>query len=118
MQELETKMSEAKAKKDQLVARARVAKTTANVNDMLSGVGTGQSAMAAFDRMSEKVETLEAEADVSKQMAAANGSGTKALGMEEKFKALEQSSSVDDELESLRRSMLPPGADRPQIEGK
>eukprot|EP00966_Prymnesium_polylepis_P091078 2108467-Prymnesium_polylepis.1 len=35
---------------------------------MLAGVGSGSS-IAAFDRMSEKVEQLEAEADVSKQLA-------------------------------------------------
>ena len=34
---------------------------------MLAGVGAGSST-AAFDRMSEKVEQLEAEADVSKQV--------------------------------------------------
>ena len=64
MKELEAKMAEAKAKKDQIIARARTAKAATKVNDMLAGVGDGSS-MAAFDRMSEKVEQLEAEADVS-----------------------------------------------------
>merc|ERR1712185_632508 len=76
MKELEAKMAEAKAKKDQIIARARTAKAATKVNDMLSGVGTSSS-MAAFERMSDKVEQLEAEADVSKQLAASSpGSGT------------------------------------------
>merc|ERR1719240_1655444 len=74
MRELESKMSEAKAKKDQIIARARTAKAATKVNDMIAGVGSGNS-MAAFDRMSEKVEQLEATADVSKQLAASTTSG-------------------------------------------
>merc|ERR1719231_117799 len=54
MKQLEAKMAEAKAKKDQIIARARTAKAATKVNDMIAGVGTGSS-MAAFDRMSEKV---------------------------------------------------------------
>ena len=43
MKELEAKMAEAKAKKDQIIARARTAKAATKVNDMLAGVGTGSS---------------------------------------------------------------------------
>jgi hypothetical protein len=63
MKELEAKMAEANAKKDQIIARARTAKAATKVNDMLAGVGTSSST-AAFDRMTEKVSKLEAEADV------------------------------------------------------
>lgn len=51
--------------KDTLIARARTAKTTTQVNDMLGSI-TGTTSMDAFDRMQEKVETLEASAEVSK----------------------------------------------------
>merc|ERR1719487_2607884 len=74
MKELEAKMTEAKAKKDQIIARARTAKAATKVNDMLAGVGTGNS-VAAFERMKDKVEQMEAEADVSKQLAASSGGG-------------------------------------------
>ena len=57
----------------QMIARARTAKASTKVNDMLAGVGTGSS-MAAFDRMSEKVEQLEATADVAKSLAASTSS--------------------------------------------
>lgn len=100
MKELEAKMAEAKAKKDQIIARARTAKAATKVNDMLSGVGTSSS-MAAFDRMSEKVEQLEAAADVSKQLAASSSSG-KGSTLDEQFKALESAGDVDDELAALK----------------
>ena len=111
MKELEAKMAEAKAKKDQIIARARTAKAATKVNDMLAGVGTSSS-MAAFDRMSEKVEELEASAEVSKQLASSSSSG-KGSTIDEQFKALESGSDVDDELNALKASqgMLPSAVD-------
>lgn len=43
MKDLEAKMTEAKAKKDQIIARARTAKAATKVNDMLAGVGESSS---------------------------------------------------------------------------
>ena len=74
--------------------------TGAQVNDMLAGVGTGSST-AAFDRMSEKVEQLEAEADVSKQLAASSSTGA-GTSLDQQFKALESGSAVDDELAAMK----------------
>jgi len=105
MKELEAKMTEAKAKKVQSIARARTAKAATKVNDMLAGVGTGSST-AAFDRMSEKVEQLEATADVSKQLAASSSTG-EGSSLDSQFKALESGSRVDDELAAMKASMLP-----------
>merc|ERR1719305_2000478 len=100
MKELEAKMAEAKSKKDQIIARARTAKAATKVNDMLSGVGTASST-AAFDRMSEKVEQMEAEADVSKQLAQST-TGSGGLSLESQFKSLEASGGVEDELKALK----------------
>lgn len=47
-----------------MIARARTAKTSQKVNDMLSTV-TGNTSMDAFERMKEKVEMLESKAEVS-----------------------------------------------------
>ena len=102
MKELEAKMAESKAKKDQIIARARTAKAATKVNDMIAGVGSGNS-MAAFDRMSEKVDQLEAEADVSKQLALSGGAKSPAL--EDQFKALEAGGSVDDELDAMKKAL-------------
>ena len=100
---LENKIREAAATKEQLVARARTAKTTAAVNDMLSGL-TGKTAMDAFHRMQEKVEALEAAAEASAEMSLLPSSGI-ASTLESEFQMLEQSSAVDLELEKMKKSI-------------
>merc|ERR1719291_1036968 len=105
---LEEKIAEAKDQKEQLIARAKTAKTTAKVNEMLSDVGTTSGA-GAFDRMKEKVEMLETSAEVSQGMlpdSSAPGS------LEDRFKALESGNAVDDELAKLKGGKaLPPAGE-------
>jgi len=105
MKELEAKMAEAKAKKDQIIARARTAKAATKVNDLLAGVGSSSST-AAFDKMAEKVEQLEAEADVSKQLASSTSTGA-GSSIDQQFKALESGSAVEDELAAMKAKVLP-----------
>jgi len=114
MQELEKRIMEAKSKKDEMIARARTAQSTQKVNDMLGGI-TGKTSMDAFNRMEEKVEALEASAEVSAEMGAMNG---KALpgSIESEFRALEAASDVDNELNKLK-GLLNAGAD-PSTESK
>ena len=64
MQALELKISDAKRQKEVLIARARTAKTSVQVNDMLSNL-SGSSSMDAFERMKDKVESLETQAEVA-----------------------------------------------------
>lgn len=47
-----------------LIARARTAKTSVQVSDMLNNL-SGSSSMEAFERMKEKVDSLETQAEVS-----------------------------------------------------
>lgn len=104
MQTLESKILESKSKKEQMVARARTAQSTQKVNDMLSGV-TGKTSMDAFSRMEEKVEALEAAAEVSAEMGAASGNmlpGSAGSDIEKQFKMLEAGSAVDDELKKMK----------------
>ena len=56
---LESKISEAKTKKDMLKSRAAAAKANEQLQGTIGRLGTG-SAMAAFERMEEKVLELEA----------------------------------------------------------
>lgn len=100
MQALEAKISEAKATREQFIARARTAKTTSQVNDMLSGMGE-ESSMQAFDRMKEKVEQLESKAEVSATLTGSSAD----LSMEAKFKALEGDNKVDDELAMMKKQL-------------
>jgi phage shock protein A len=104
MQMLEKKILESKSKKDQMVARARTAQSTQKVNDMISGI-SGRTSMDAFTRMEEKVEALEAAAEVSAEMGSINGNmlpGTEASSVEAQFRALEAASEVDQELAKLK----------------
>lgn len=104
MKMLEKKIGENKAKKDQMVARARTAQSTQKVNDMISGV-TGKTSTDAFSRMEEKVEALEAAAEVSAEMGSLNGNmlpGTAGAGVEAQFKALEAADELDDELAKMK----------------
>lgn len=104
MKMLEKKISENKAKKDQMVARARTAQSTQKVNDMISGV-TGKASTDAFTRMEEKVEALEAAAEVSAEMGSITGNalpGSSAASIEDQFKALEAANEIDDELAKMK----------------
>ncbi|BBN12506.1 phage shock protein A [Marchantia polymorpha subsp. ruderalis] len=93
---LESKIQEAKSKKDTLKARAQSAKTAQKVNEMLGNINTS-SALAAFDKMEEKVNALEAEADALNQLSTDDLAG--------KF-ALLEGSDVDDDLAALKRDVL------------
>jgi len=106
---LESKVNEAKAMKEQYIARARTAKTSTKVNDMLSGVG--DNSMAAFEKMKDKVESLETQAEVSAGMLG----GAKDVSLEDRFKALEGGSSVDDELAKLKAALPPAKGDTPAL---
>jgi phage shock protein A len=65
---------------------------------MLSSA-TGSTSMDAFDRMKEKVEMLESQAEVSAQLA-----GAPDASLEDKFKQLEAGDSVSDEARRARRA--------------
>jgi len=102
MKQLEESIMDAKSKKEQMIARARTAESTQKVNDMLSGMG-GNTSMDAFKRMEDKVEALEASAEVSAEMGSL--SGGKMIGgsdIEKEFAKLEASDSVDDELKKMK----------------
>ena len=62
MRTLESKISEAKTKKDMYIARARSAEATQRLNEMLGNVTTGNT-LGAMERMEEKVMQLEAQSE-------------------------------------------------------
>ena len=91
---LESKLAEAKSKKDTLKARAASAKTSKQITDMVSGLETS-NAYVAFEKMEEKVMAMESEAEAAGLLAAPDS-------VENKFKALE-GDSLDSELAELKR---------------
>ncbi|XP_059628641.1 membrane-associated 30 kDa protein, chloroplastic-like isoform X2 [Cornus florida] len=104
---LESKIQEARSKKDTLKARAQSAKTATKVSEMLGNVDTS-SALSAFEKMEEKVLAMESQAEALNQLTTDDLDG--------KF-ALLESSSVDDDLANLKKELstskkkgeLPPG---------
>lgn len=105
MMKLESKISEAKTKKDLYIARARSAKATQQINEMMGRVGTG-SAMAAFERMEEKVVQLEAQAEAVAELGQDE--------LEQRIAALGEADDVEAELAAMKNQMLP-GADAAQL---
>ncbi len=93
---LESKISEAKTKKDMLKARASAAKANEQLQSTVSGMNTG-SAMAAFERMEEKVLMMEARSQAASELAGAD--------LESQFAQLE-SGDVDAELEAMKAQLL------------
>jgi phage shock protein A len=94
--QLESKISEAKTKKEMLKARITTAKAQEQLEGMVKGMNTS-SAMAAFERMEEKVLMQEARAQSAAELAGSD--------LESQFAALEGSSDVDDELAALKAQM-------------
>jgi phage shock protein A len=100
LMQLESKISEAKTKKEMLKARITTAKAQEQLQGMVRGMNTS-SAMSAFERMEEKVLMQEARAQSAGELAGAD--------LESQFAKLESGSDVDDELEALKQQMtLPP----------
>ena len=105
MRALESKISEAKSKKDMYIARARSAKASERLQEMMGNLNTG-SALSAFERMEEKVIQLESRSEAIAEL------GTNDL--EKKFLSLEGAEDVDSELAAMKAQMLP-GNNTPKL---
>ena len=95
---LEGKIAEARTKKDMLKAQAQAAQAQAQLQGAVGGLNT-DSAMAAFDRMEEKVLSLEARGQAAAELAGAD--------LDSRFQALEAGGDVDQELAALKASLSP-----------
>ncbi|MDX2231755.1 MAG: PspA/IM30 family protein [Leptolyngbyaceae cyanobacterium bins.349] len=105
---LEGKISEAKTKKDMLKARAGAAKANEQLQKVVGNMSTG-SAMAAFDRMEEKVLQMEARSQAAAELAGAD--------LESQFAMLESGSDVDDELAAMKAQLLGGSTEQAQLPG-
>ena len=93
---LERKIAEARTKKDMLKARAQAAKAQQKIQSAVGDLGSS-SAMAAFERMEDKVEALEASGQAALDLAGED--------LESKFAALEGGDDIEKELETLRSQL-------------
>ncbi|MCL2272795.1 MAG: PspA/IM30 family protein [Treponema sp.] len=92
LRELQNKIDEAQRKKNLLIARAKRAEAQQKIQDTISSVSGNQSAFEAFDRMSAKVDEMEAMADASKELQDLSNDSN----LERKFKELEKSDTSAD----------------------
>jgi len=95
MRKLESKISEAKNKKDMYIARARSAEANERVSEMLGGLNTSSS-LSAFEQMEEKVNEMEASAEAAQELNQDD--------LEQQFASLEKGGDVDSELAEMKQS--------------
>lgn len=93
---LENKISEANTKKNMLKARLSAAKANEQLQNTIGNLNTS-SAMAAFDRMEEKVLQMEAVSQSAGELAG--------IGQENQWAALEAGSDVEDELAAMKAQL-------------
>ncbi|MDR3131203.1 MAG: PspA/IM30 family protein [Treponema sp.] len=102
LRELQNKIEEAQRKKNLLVARAKRAEAQQKIQSTLSSVSGNRTAFDAFDRMAQKVDQMEAEADAVRELEDVSANAS----LEKRFAELEKSdSSADLMLLELKEKM-------------
>lgn len=113
---LNNKIEEAKRKKNVLIARKKRAEAQKAIQETMSGLNNA-SAFETFDRMANKIDQIEAEAEAAGEIAEQYTGDTLA----HRFGQLEATAGADDELLALKRKMgvlppePPPAATPPQV---
>ena len=97
---LNNKIEEAKRKKNVLLARKRRAEAMKQIQDTMSGLND-QSAFETFDRMAQKIDQIEAEAEAGAELSEEYSGDV----LKHKFSQLEATSGADADLEELKRKM-------------
>jgi phage shock protein A len=97
---LNAKIEEAKRKMSVLIARKRRAEALKQIQETMSGLADN-SAFETFDRMSEKIDQIEAEAEAGAELSEEYSGDV----LKSKFAKLEQTAGADKELEALKREM-------------
>ncbi len=105
---LESKISEAKTKKNMLTARARAAKANEELQKTIGGIDPSSST-SAFERMENKVLEMEARSQAVGELAGS--------GIEQQFAQLESGSDVEDELAMMKAQLSGNSPNTPILEG-
>jgi phage shock protein A len=107
---LNSKIEEAKRKKNLLIARKKRAEAQKAIHETMSGLRNA-SAFEAFDRMSTRIDQIEAEAEAGAELAEEYTGDVLA----QRFGELESSHGAEEDLTALKRKMgvLPPAEAAP-----
>jgi phage shock protein A len=97
---LNNKIEEAKRKKQVLIARQRRAAAMKDIQETMSGL-KDDSAFEMFDKMAEKVEQMEAEAEAGAELSEEYTGDV----LKNRFAQLEASAGADADLEELKKEM-------------
>lgn len=97
---LNNKIEEASRKKNILVARKKRAEAQKTIQQTMSGL-SDTSAFETFDRMSQKIDQLEAEAEASTEIAGELTGDS----LDQKFQKLEAGAGADHALAELKQKM-------------
>jgi phage shock protein A len=97
LDQLKSKLDEARMRQNTLIARSQAAKAKKQIAQSFAGVGS--DAFSKFDKLEQKVEKTEAEADAFAQLAGENTS------LEDQFKQLGTSAAADDDLAQLKAQL-------------
>jgi phage shock protein A len=102
LRELQNKIEEAQRKKNLLIARAKRAEAQQKIQTTISGVSGNRTAFDAFDRMAQKVDQMEAQADAAKELEDLSSNAS----LDKRFAELEKSdASADMMLLELKEKM-------------
>jgi phage shock protein A len=94
LKELQDKMDKAQRQKNLLIARAKRAEAQQKIQDTMSSISGNRSSFDAFDRMAQKVDQMEAQAEASKELEDFSANSN----LEKQFAELEKSDVKADEL--------------------
>ena len=97
LKDLNEKVYEAQRRRDDLIARSKIAKTQAKINQAVNTTSSANP-MNALDRMEQKVQKKEAMTEAYTEL-------NQEQNIEKKFVSMEKDRKVEDELAALRAKM-------------
>lgn len=100
LRQLNTKIEEANRRKNLLIARQKRAEAQKTIQETMSGL-SDTSAFDTFDRMAQKIDQIEAEAEASADLA----QGISGDDLASQFENLEKGHGADEALLALKAKM-------------
>jgi phage shock protein A len=102
LRQLQNKIEEAQRKRNLLIARAKRAEAQQKIQNTISSVSGNRSVFDAFDRMAQKVDQMEAQAEAVRELEDLSSNAS----LENRFSELEKSDATADLLlEDLKKKM-------------
>lgn len=101
--EIKKKLDETRGKQDEILTRARLAKTQKKIQDTVSSpVHSSDSIIDAIERLESKVDQAEAELEVSRELA---GNGQTEAALEQRLEQLEAEQEIEKRFAELKNKI-------------